>query len=158
MHVALQHGPGDLRGRRVAIPHPRNKATKHNNNCCLDARMGGEVTKELLPLDSKSAPHISPGALCAACDLMAIQPGSGLPPEGISFVHEALACQPGPFPSWGIPEYSQDLLKSMQKLIKHDRCELLVKRFNSDLRFFWRKNEKVGFWCENNLFGEGTHI
>ena len=38
----------------------------------------------------KSAPHISPGALCAACDPMAIQPGSGLPPKGISFVHEAL--------------------------------------------------------------------
>ena len=53
-----------------------------------------------------------------ACDPMAIQPGSGLPPKGISFVHEALACRPGPFPSWKIPDYFQDLLKPMKKTHK----------------------------------------
>ena len=74
----------------------------------------------------KRAPHISPGALCAACDPMAIQPGSGLPPKGISFVHEALACQPRPFPSWKIPDYSQDFLKSMKKLIKHIDSSILL--------------------------------
>ena len=74
----------------------------------------------------KSAPHISPGALCAACDPMAIQPGSGLPAKGIAFVHEALACQPGPFPLWNIPDHSQDPLKSMQKLIKYMDSSILL--------------------------------
>ena len=69
------------------------------------------VLWDFLVFQFKSAPHISPGALCAACDPMAIQPGSGLPLKGIFFVHEALAWQPGPFPSWKIPDYSQDLSK-----------------------------------------------
>ena len=87
-----------------------------------------EVSGQKLNLEVafKSAPHISPGALCAACDPMAIQPGSGLPPKGISFVHEALACQPGPFPSWEIPDYSQDPSKSIQKLIKHMDSSILL--------------------------------
>ena len=59
----------------------------------------------------KSAPHISPGALCAASDPMAIQPDSGFPDEGISFVHKAEACQPDPFPLRSFLDYSKDSLK-----------------------------------------------
>ena len=62
---------------------------KISANCIIDTRMWQKF---------KSAPHISPGALCAASDPMAIQPDSGFPDEGISFVHKALACQPEPFP------------------------------------------------------------
>ena len=90
----------------------------------------------------KSDPHISPGALCAASDPMAIQPDSGFPDEGISFVHKALACQPEPFPSWNFPDYFKDSSKLMQKLIKHEMCKLLVKRSKSDLRFFGDKMKK----------------
>ena len=103
----------------------------------------------------KSAPHISPGALCAASDPMAIQPDSGFPDEGISFVHKALACQPEPFPLWSFPDYSKDSLKWMQNLIKHEMGSLLVKRFKSELRKFGGKwKSRIPVW--NNLFGKGT--
>ena len=100
----------------------------------------------------KSAPHISPGALCAACDPMAIQPGSGLPPKGISFVHEALACQPGPFPSWKIPDYSQGVLKSMKKPIKHmDSSILLAPPQGTPVSENLHKMKSVGSRSEINL-------
>ena len=84
-----------------------------------DARLGHCISSsatcwELYEFEFKSAPHISPGALCAASDPMAIQPDSGFPDEGISFVHKALACQPEPFPSWNPPDYFKDSLKLMQ--------------------------------------------
>ena len=88
---------------------------------------------------------------------MAIQPDSGFPEEGISFVHKALACQPDPFPLWNSPDYFKDSLKWMQKLIKHEMCKLLVKHSKSDLRFFGEKCKgripvwKQSFWQRNEL-------
>ena len=87
----------------------------------------------------KSAPHISPGALCAASDPMAIQPDSGFSDKGIFFVHKAVACQPEPLPLWNFPAYSTGSLKWMQKLIKHEMRKMLGKHSKSDLRIFGEK-------------------
>ena len=89
IEIDLANRPGDLASNGHFLKAWRDKLAKKNRSIERKnqiARSFQNEKKNTVCREFKSAPHISPGALCAACDPMATQPGSGLPAKAISFM------------------------------------------------------------------------